>query len=211
MKKEEWIDISRSLSEETAVWPGDPSFSRRWVMSLGEGRACNTSTLTLSAHTGTHVDSPLHFLESAPGVSELPLDAFIGRCRVVQVKEARCVRPADIARLDMKKEERILFRTPRPIADDEWRDDFTYVSVDAAKACEDLRLVGIDTPSVDPKNSKTMDAHKALLERGVFILENLNLETVEEGLYHLIALPLRIAGGDASPVRAVIRPLREKE
>jgi arylformamidase len=110
----------------------------------------------------------------------------------------------------MTKEERVLFRTPKPIADDEWRDDFTYISVDVARACEGLRLVGIDTPSVDPKNSQTLDAHKELLERGIYIVENLNLEGVDEGVYDLIALPLRIAGGDASPVRAVIRPQPER-
>jgi arylformamidase len=211
MESRDWIDISRGLSEETAVWPGDKPFSKTWVMSLKEGDACNTSTISLSAHTGTHVDSPAHFMEDGPGVNELPLEAFIGRCRVVRVKDARCVGLADIGGMNMEKEERILFKTPRPIADNEWRDDFTYISVDVARACEGLRLVGIDTPSVDPKNSKSLETHKALLERRVVILENLNLESVEEGPYDLVALPLRIIGGDASPVRAVIRPRLEKE
>lgn len=211
MESRDWIDISRGLSEEIAVWPGDTPFSRKWTMSLQEGGACNTSTLNLSAHTGTHVDSPAHYMEDGPGVSELPLDAFIGRCRVVPVKDARCVGLPDISGLNMEKEERILFKTPRPIADDEWRDDFTYIAVDVAKACEGLRLVGIDTPSVDPKNSKSLETHKALLDRRVLILENLNLEGVEEGDYDLVALPLRIIGGDASPVRAAIRPRFERE
>jgi arylformamidase len=200
-----WVDVSRVVSGSTAVFPGDTPFSREYVMSIEGGDSCNTSTIRLSSHTGTHVDAPSHFVDGAPGVDQITVDTFVGRCRVVHVKEARCIRPADVKKLDMKKEERLLFRTPRAPGDDEWRDDFTYLSVDAARALSGLRLVGIDTPSVDPKNSKTLEAHKILFENGVAILESLNLEGVPEGVYDLIALPLRIAGGEASPVRAVIR------
>jgi arylformamidase len=115
----------------------------------------------------------------------------------------------DVEGLDLGREERILFRTPRAVGDDAWDDAFAYLSLEfARKAAEaGMKLVGIDTPSVDPMTSKTLDAHKVLLRGGVAILEGIDLSRVAEGRYELIALPLRIAGGDASPVRAILRTL----
>jgi arylformamidase len=203
------IDISRTISETTAVWPGDSPFSRRWIMSIATGCSCNTSTITLSAHCGTHSDAPCHFVDGAKGIAEVDLGLYLGRCRVVHAKHLDCVRLSDIEGLDLRREERLLFRTPRPLKDDEWRDDFPYLSLGLARraAAEGLKLIGIDTPSVDPMTSKTLEAHKALLQGGVAILESLDLGRVSEGLYELIALPLRIVGGDSSPVRAVLRSL----
>lgn len=201
-------DISRTISEKTAVWPGDTPFSRKYVMAIEEGQAVNTSTITLSTHTGSHADAPLHFEAGAPGIGEVSLDAYIGRCRVLTARDPVCARVEDVEGLDLRAEERLLFRSQKPLADDEWDDDFAYLHPDLARkaAREGLRLIGLDTPSVDPMTSKTMEAHKALLSGGVSILESLDLRSVPDGLYELIALPLKIRGGDSAPVRAVLRP-----
>lgn len=204
------IDISRNVSERTAVWPGDTPFSRRWVMSLDEGDACSTSTLTLSAHTGTHTDAPCHFVKGERGIAEMPLQAYLGRCRVVHAGDPDRVGPGDLQGLDLAREERLLFRTRGAPGDEEWRDDFAFIDPRVARTAAEagLRLIGLDTPSVDPMQSKTMEAHKILLAGGVAILEGADLSRVEAGVYELIALPLRIEGGDSSPVRAVLRPWR---
>jgi arylformamidase len=209
MSEPRLIDISRVISETTAVWPGDTTFSRRAVMAMKAGCSCDVNTFTLSAHTGTHADAPRHFLEGGLDSAATSLAPYIGRCLVVQTHDPRMVRAEDLAGIDISAEERILFRTPRPLRDDEWRDDFAFLSVEAARRLAEggARLVGLDTPSVDPMTSKTLDAHKLLAASGVAILESLNLEPVAPGRYELIALPLRIAGADASPVRAILRTL----
>ena len=201
-------DISRTVGEETAVWPGDTPFSRQWVMAISRGDSCNTSTLTLSAHTATHTDAPCHFVEGAAGMDEVDLWAYLGRCRVKYAAHADCIRPSDILGLDLAREERLLFKTQNAPSDEVWRDDFAYVSTDVARAAAaaGLRLLGLDTPSVDPMHSKTLDAHKILLGGGVAILESADLEDVPEGIYELVALPLKIRSGDSSPVRAILRP-----
>jgi arylformamidase len=203
------IDISRVLDENTAVWPGDTPFSRKWVMAIPDGCSCNTSTITLSAHTGAHTDAPSHFVEGAPNIDQVSLTKYMGRCRVVHTKNRDCVILEDIAGVDLTRCQRVLFRTPQAPATDAWDNSFTYISREVAEALVKarIRLVGIDTPSVDSMNSKTLDAHKILFEGGVAILESIDLSDVFEGYYQLIALPLRIKGGDSSPVRAVLLPL----
>jgi len=205
----EIIDISRVVSEETAVWPGDTTFSRTWVMSMADGCSCNTSTITLSAHTGAHTDAPSHFVEGAPTLEQVDLRKYMGPCRVVHTRHQDAVRLDDIEGVDLAREQRLLFRTPNPPTDDAWDDGFTCVSVEVARAAAEagVQLIGIDTPSMDPMTSKTLDAHKALFSGGVAILESIDLEGVDEGRYELIALPLKIRGADSSPVRAILRPL----
>ena len=213
MPDRDYIDISRRISEKTAVWPGDTPFSRRWVMSIADGAACNTSTITLSSHTGTHADAPLHFEEGAAGIDAVELGAYLGPCRVIHTRTRACVTTADLQDVVLERGMRLLLKTPEAPGDEEWKDDFAFISEEVAGALAKARLalVGIDTPSVDPMDSKTMDAHKILLAGGVAILESLDLSSVPEGNYELIALPLKIAGGDSSPVRAVLRPLKGED
>ena len=203
------IDISRSISERTAVWPGDTTFSRRPVMQLAQGCSCNVSTYTLSAHTGSHADAPRHFVEGAADSAQCALDAYWGPCLVVATRNPLCVSIDDIAGIDLAAEQRLLFRTPNAPADDVWNDDFSFIHPDVARAAAQagVRLLGIDTPSVDPMTSKTLETHKLLLRGRVAILESLDLSAVPPGRYELCALPLKIDGGDASPVRAVLRVL----
>ncbi len=208
----EILDISRSLSPGTPVWPGDTPFSRDPVMSLEAGDSCNVSRITMSPHCGTHADAPLHFLEGTAGIDEVPLEAYLGPCLVLPIapRGAPAEVPAPAIRaLEGRGIERLLLRTRLPGQGEEeaFDEDFCCLGVEAARAAVDLglRLIGLDTPSIDPFESKTLEAHKILLRGGVAILENLVLDGVEEGEWELLALPLKIREGDASPVRAVLR------
>jgi arylformamidase len=203
------IDISQTISSDIAVWPGDTKFSLDWVMRLDQGCSCNVSTLRLSAHTGTHADAPFHFVPGGAKPAEVDLSRYVGRCRVLTIASADAVRPCDVEGIDWSRTERLLMKTPRSTRETDWRDDFTHLSVEAAQLFRDrgLKLVGLDTPSIDHMQSKTLDAHKILSAAGIAILENLALAHVEDGEYELIALPLKIRDGDASPVRAILRTL----
>lgn len=209
MPERSLIDISRTVSPATAVWPGDTEFSRSIVMGFEQGDAVEVSTYRLSAHTATHVDAPSHFEPGAPTMEAVDLEAFIGPCRVIAAREPHALTAADLEAIDLEATPRVLVRSQRPPTTERWDPEFSYVEPAAARrlAAAGVRLIGVDTPSVDPMTSKTMEAHKALLSGGVAILEGLDLGAVEPGAYELIALPLKIAGGDASPVRAVLRPL----
>jgi arylformamidase len=203
------FDVSRGIDERTAVWPGDTTFSRRAVMTIAGGCSCNVSTITMSLHTGTHADAPSHYLEGAPAAHQVDLAKYVGPCRVMTPTSRDGLRPVDVAGLDLAREERLLFRHPAPLRDDEWRDDFFYCSPEAAElfAAVPLKLLGLESPSMDPMTSKELRAHKTLHRAGVAILESLDLSLVPDGRYELIALPLKLLGADAAPVRAVLREL----
>jgi arylformamidase len=202
-------DISRAVREDTAVWPGDTGFSRRWVMRIDRGDSCNVSTVTHTVHCGTHADAPFHFDSSGPTIDQVDLARYVGPCRVITAKSKDALRPADLAGLDLAAEQRLLVRGPDRLRDDEWRDEFFHCTVDAAEfvARSGLLLLGLDSPSIDVMTSKELLAHKALTRSGVAILESLDLSIVPDGRYELIALPLKMPGGDGSLVRAVLRAL----
>ncbi len=201
------IDISQGLSESTVVWPGDTPFTREWVMRIAEGASCNVSTLRMSVHCGTHSDAPYHFDEKGDPTEAFDLDAFIGPCRVVEVRSEDGVHASDLEGIDLARDRRLLFKTRRPCTATTWRDDFSFVGVDAARLLAESKILlfGLDTPSIDPMESKTLEAHHILANAGIRWIENLELSHVTPGHYELIALPLKIAGGDAAPVRAVLR------
>jgi arylformamidase len=202
-------DISRAVGEDTAVWPGDTPFSRRWVMRIDQGDSCNVSTVTHSVHCGTHADAPFHFDQRGVPIDQVDLGRYVGPCVVMTAKSRDCLRPADLMGVDLRAAERLLVRGPDSLRDDQWKDDFFYCSVEAARhvAKSGLRLLGLDSPSMDFMSSKELEAHKTLVAGGVAILESLDLSAVPDGRYELIALPLKLAGGDGSLVRAVLREL----
>ncbi len=204
-----FYDITRSLTPNLAGWPGDTSFSARWVMRMAEGDSVNVSALTLSAHLGTHADAPYHFAEDGMRLDEMPLDAYVGPAQVVELDLTGPILPGHLAHLNLAAVERLLIKTPASQrADDHWADDFAYLAVETADllARAGVRLFGTDAPSVDFVSSKTLDAHHALRRGNVAILEGLLLAHVPPGLYELIALPLKVAL-DGGPVRAVLRTL----
>ncbi len=176
-------------------------------MRIAEGGSCNLSSVTMSLHTGTHLDAPCHFVDEGKDITGVPLASYVGPARVVSIKVAECISSADLAALCWDGVERVLFRTlPSDAGDSRFDRNFVYLSEDAAEFLgrHNIILVGTDSPSVDAFRSKTMQSHKALLGHGVAILEGLRLAHVQDGDYELICLPLKLAGGDGSPVRAVL-------
>lgn len=201
-------DISPAIGPGAPVFPGDTPFSMRWTWRIGPGCPVNVSALTLSPHTGSHTDAPLHYDEDGRAIADVPLDAYIGPCRVIHaIGAAPLVRPADVADALAGTPPRVLLRTYERAPTAAWDPAFAAIApetIDALHAAG-VRLVGIDTPSLDPADSKTLDAHRRVRALGLAILEGIVLDEVAAGDYELIALPLKLAGCDASPVRAVLR------
>jgi arylformamidase len=202
------IDISQPLSPEIAVWPGDTSFDSRWVMRISAGDSVNVGTVTMSLHTGTHADAPLHVAEGSASIDECPLEVYVGEALVIDASDSRMIQERHVTSADRGGVERLLFKTLSATSVS-FVDDFSYFTAEAARALVGLgaTLVGIDTPSVDRFDSKLLDTHHIFRAGGVAILENLLLDEVAPGRYELIAAPLKVTGMDASPVRALLREL----
>lgn len=201
-------DISRPLGPSTVVWPGDVEVTLERTMSLSAGEQVNTSALRTSLHAATHLDAPRHLSDAGICVDEVDLSRCLGPARVVDVGDASSIGPALLPA--WSGAQRVLFRTACSAGDPVARKaSFVALEPATAEAMADggVVLVGVDTPSVDPADSEELPAHRALLGRGVVVLENLWLGEVAAGDYELIALPLRLVGGDGSPVRAVLRSL----
>jgi arylformamidase len=209
----EYIDISRRLVAGTAVWPGDTPFELQQVMARPNGDSVNLTTLVVSAHTGTHVDAPHHYSDDPTGIDEMALKIYWGQAQVFTVsKKDGPLFPDDIARCDLRLAERILVRCSAEngngtLDETVFPTEFIYPSPELADYLGEkgIILFGSDAPSMDSMDSTVLPGHNALLRNGIAILEWLNLAGVEDGLYELSALPLKIKGGDGSPVRAVLR------
>ncbi|MFJ7935288.1 arylformamidase [Sporosarcina sp. NPDC096371] len=203
----EWIDISQPLQNEIAEWPGDTPFTYEVAFAKKDTGSVNIGKMTTSTHMGTHIDAPFHFDDNGKRVLDLPIDLYIGRARVIDVTGVDSVGRAELEGIDFGGAERILLKTgSRPDAN-VFPEAFTVLRADIGLLLKErgVRLIGIDTPSVDPEDSKLMEAHHALNDNGVMILENIVLGAVEPGDYELIALPLPLKDSDGSPVRAVVR------
>jgi arylformamidase len=175
---------------------------------MEEGSPVNVSSLTMSTHSGAHADAPLHYDAAGLDIASVGLEPYLGECLVIDARDARpLIEPSDIPALDGVR--RVLFRTFERFPHDLWEEMTTAVSPAAIErlASEGVLLVGIDTPSIDPQDSKIMLAHRAVLRHDMRVLEGLVLDDVPPGRYELIALPLPIASADASPVRAIVREL----
>lgn len=202
-------DISPAVSPESALFPGDEPYRLRWTAKLGPDCPVNLSAVTMSPHVGAHADAPLHYANDAADIASVALDPYLGPCRVIHaIGVGALVQPEHLAHAAHDLPPRVLVRTAQQ-ADRVWRDDFTAFAPATLQwlAERGVRLVGIDTQSVDPASSKSLDAHQQLLRHQLRVLENLVLDDIAEGDYELIALPLRWVGACASPVRAVLREL----
>jgi arylformamidase len=199
-------DISQPLGVHTAVWPGDRPVELSWPLRRDRGDSVNVAALTSSVHAGTHADGFLHFADGAETAAQMPLDAYIGRCVVLDVRGRDEVGVDDVAGIDLRRTRRILFRTREAVDATRFPAPFAHLSPALARRLADAgaKLVGTDAPSVDPVDSKTLEAHLALGGGRVAILENVVLDGVPPGEYTLIALPLRLVDADSSPVRAVL-------
>jgi arylformamidase len=204
-------DISPLISSRLAVWPGDTPASREVLLDLGRGDNLTLSTLHGTVHLGAHADAPSHYGAGASGIDERSLVPYLGRCRVIEVQVARGQRIAADAVSSAPDAHRVLLKTGTYPDPEHFNEDFAALSVELVERLhgEGVVLVGIDTPSVDLFSSKDLPAHQAFPRCDMAILEGLVLRDVSPGDYELIALPLRLRGFDASPVRAVLRELPE--
>lgn len=206
------IDITQPLGPATAVWPGDRPFELDWTLQRGRGDSVDVAAVTLSVHTGTHVDGPLHVLNGC-GAGELPLEPFVGPAVVIDARgvtggEPPSVEAAVLDGVDPEETPRVLLRTRDEVDPGAFPERVVGLSQELARRLvgEGFVLVGTDAPSVDPVTSKSLDAHRILAEGGIPNVENLMLSNVAPGRYTFIGLPLRLTGADSSPVRAVLIP-----
>ena len=205
----EIFDITRPLNPEIAVWPGDSPFSAVSVLAISQGASINLTTLTMSSHTGTHVDAPYHFSNDDLTIEQAPLAAYVGPATVVTVaRESGPLTPADFPELDWQSVSRLLVHSGASTKPPhEFPTEFVYPSPELADwlGRHGVVLFGSDAPSMDDMHSQSLPGHHALRRNRVAILEGLLLTDVPDGTYELIALPLKIEGGDGSPVRAILR------
>lgn len=209
MAKRLW-DISQTLRPALPVWPGDSAFSLQRTWHIEPGCPVNVSRLTLSTHSGAHADAPLHYDVTGADIAAVDPAVYVGPCRLVDASGAKgAVTPGDLDLAALKGAERVLIRTYARFPHDEWDSDFTAIAAETIEALASggTRLIGVDSASLDPETSKTMDAHHAVRRHGMRILEGLVLDGIPEGAYELIAAPLKIAGADAAPARALLREL----
>jgi arylformamidase len=205
-------DISQTLAAGLPVWPGDTPFSvaPRWTIGTG-GSPVNVAALTTTTHAGTHADAPIHYEAGGLDAASLALEPYLGLCRLVDARGAGAVVGRDFLapRLGDAPPPRILLRTFEAFPHDAWPKVFTAVAAETIAWLGSLGvcLIGVDSPSLDPQDSKTLDAHHAVRAADMRILEGLVLDAPPPGDYELIALPLPLAGLDASPVRAVLREI----
>lgn len=204
-------DISPPVASGAPVFPGDTPYQQQWAATLGPGCPVNVSTITLSPHVGAHADAPLHYDADGAAIGAVDLSPYLGPCRVIHaIARGPLVTWAHIAHAAHGLPPRVLVRTYERAPVDRWDADLAAYAPDTIERLADagVRLVGIDTASIDPAQSKTLDSHQVIRRRGLRVLENLVLDDVPEGDYELIALPLKLMTADASPVRAILRSLR---
>ncbi|HLN29493.1 MAG TPA: cyclase family protein [Gemmataceae bacterium] len=205
-------DISPALSERLKVWPGDTPPKRRILFDMTRGDNITLSSLDATVHLGAHADAPSHYGLGAPAIHERSLDYYLGPCQVIKVSVPRgvCITPK---LLSMQiGAERVLLATNTYPDPERFNEDFASLTPELVEMLHSrgVKLIGIDTPSVDPFSSKELPAHRMFLKCDMAILEGIVLKNVPPGMYELIALPLKLVDFDASPVRAILRTLPER-
>jgi arylformamidase len=202
-------DITPPITERLQVWPGDTPPSREVLCDLHRGDNLTLSTLRATVHLGAHADAPSHYGAGAPAIHERGLDYYFGPCQVIRVAAPRGTRVTPDMLPQPIRAERVLIATGTFPDPERFNTDFAALSPELVRRLHEqgVRLIGIDTPSVDLFDSKDLPSHQMFLRCDMAILEGLVLKDVPEGMYELIALPLRLVGFDASPVRAILRPV----
>ncbi len=203
-------DISQRIHPDIPLWPGEPPVEVSRHAEMGPDCPVNIGAMSLPLHTGTHGDAPLHYDPAGIASDQCELEPYLGPCIVVDARHAGdSVRENDLDWAAIEGARRVVIRTYERFPHEEWDSDFTAISASVIARLRDegVQLIGTDAPSLDPETSKTMDAHHEVKAGDMRILEGLVLDDVPPGEYELIALPLAIAGADASPVRAILREL----
>jgi arylformamidase len=204
-----YYDISVPLVHDGLVYPGNPGISITPQQEVAKGASANVSMLSFGSHTGTHVDAPKHFFDDGVGVDALPLDVLMGPCVVICVDDSvDAVGQADLERRELKGHARVLIKTRNSsyVREREFRKDYAYLAPDGAAYLARLgvKLVGVDYLSIEQFHSGHHKTHRTLLENGIVIVEGLDLSAPPLGPYELRVLPLRLAGLDGAPARAVL-------
>ena len=210
MEANGWIDVSVSLHSGMVHWPDNPPVEIERALSIERGDAANVSEISMGAHTGTHMDGPLHFVREGRGLDEMPLTATIGRTRVIEISDPESIKPDELHAHELRRNERILFKTQnsaRRWSSEGFNEDFVYVSQEAARYLAEcgIRTVGVDYLSVGGFRKDGVETHRALLEAGIWVIEGLDLSGVEPGEYELVCLPIKIEHSDGAPARAILR------
>lgn len=203
-------DISPPVHAGSPVFPGDTAYTQVWVARIGPDCPVNVSAITLSPHVGAHADAPLHYDAQGAAIGDVDLQAFIGPCRVIHaIGCGPLVRPEHLAHALVDIPRRVLVRVYERMPQDRFDNALPAFAPETVALLADrgVVLIGIDSASIDPAESKALDSHQTIRRRGLRVLENLLLDDVPEGDYELIALPLKLTTADASPVRAVLRSL----
>ena len=208
-------DISRTLANDFAEWPGDEPFDYRLTNEIANGASVNLGAITMSVHNGTHADAKFHFDTRAESIEKVSLDIYLGRATVVDLSQifSQSSEKHLITREDLRPHAEQIAATSRLLVKtDRWKDSTIFPNQIPVIAADlpawlqknGVRLLGVDLPSMDEIDSKSLQNHKALARAGIAIIESLDLSDVTSGIYNFVALPLKIAGGDGAPVRAVL-------
>ncbi len=205
-----WIDISVPLHNGMAHWPNDRAFERAETETIANGDPCNLSEICTSAHIGTHVDAPRHYLADGAGMETFPISAGVGRARVIAIHDPELIRVSELKPYRLTEGERVLFKTrnsEKCWTTSKFQEKFVYIPNQTAAYLADccIQTVGVDYLSVGGYDTDGPETHRTLLRAGIWIIEGLNLKDVEPGDYDLICLPLKIVGSDGAPARAVLR------
>jgi arylformamidase len=209
-----WIDVTAPLSVETTpTYPGDTRLKFQILRSFDRGDKVTLSSYLMTAHAGTHVDAPLHFVAKGASIDQVPLSTLMGPALVIDCSpDAQAIDAAELGKHNWRGAERVLFRTRNSrngwMTDPNFHQDFTYIAPDAAQLLADagVQLVGIDYLSAEKFGAPEAKTHQILLGRNVAIVEGLDLRQIKAGYYDLIVLPLRVVGHEAAPARALLRP-----
>ena len=211
--KTNWIDISIPFRNKMVHWPSDPVPRVERIKDRDKGDPVTLTEMQFIDHVGTHVDAPLHFIAGGMTIDKMPLDATMGRARVIEIKDPVSIELKELEPYGIRRGERILFKTrnsSRCYKTDDFVEDYVYFSTDVAKYLVDkgVRVVGLDYISIGKykDNQNLGDTHRILLEGGVYIIEGINLSKVKEGRYDLVCLPILLEKGDAGSARAILRP-----
>jgi len=206
-------DISLTLSDHLVSWPGEDVFRLRKMYSIENGDNCNVTEIRMSAHQGTHIDSPYHFLNNGAKSEDLPIENLIGICIVIDIRDGNKINKRHVENYDFRECKRVIFKTKNSNL---WKSnargfdkDFVSLSLKAAEYLKDqgIILIGIDYLSIEGYSSIDHNVHKFLLGNNIVILEGLNLSNICERYYELICLPVKIAESDGSPARAILKEL----
>lgn len=210
MSRRIWRDVSVALRDGMMHWPGDPECRITRVAEMSSGSVCNLTQISMSAHTATHMDAPRHFIADGLTMEQMPLEAVIGRCRVIEIAATDQITPADLEERRLRRGERVLFKTRNSEVSwgkAEFDRDFVSIRQDAAKylvKCG-VMTVGVDYLSIGGFEKDGVQTHQIMLGAGIWVIEGLNLRDTKAGFYDMVCLPLKLAGADGAPCRVVLR------